>query len=584
VRHVLLKCLHLISAVEQILSYRAQQKLLMKHTYECLQSENTDSLFDELLTARTEEQRVELSSTLDLSTFEYYLFVFARFPTTIRTAPLRSPGVQTRAIWDPTNINSQQSPRNPVEALHSGGARVWIRGNPYFVLLQLYLEEMLPQAGTLKQDSGLFLRILIECWIERASVVRQRFDIASALTEPQNSYGLYAESPRLIPLTTVILLDDADCCWTPYTLQCVYLVCVHVLSSQKYRQACVMDDYVPLGSLTSDLQSKPFTNLDDVQEVALALQQPLFDMLRVILSRPEQLESLTVEMAIEIWLLWLQPWKAECNSSHKMSSYISDISRTSMISGQPAEPFKAEWRLHVIRNYHLYTTLAIIFLKGAAKLTSRNLHDRQLHLRQLKAMLLLYNSELRHVLQTAHVAMDRIADDTPIDETPRPLYFAHNEQRATEIAILTEHHDRLFPDKQTCPACATRFEDHTEVIDRLLAVLRNQRVTMAYIDDVRSQLALLFGGRARARRSWNQPLHWRYVQDFLKQLWWIVLDALAERGWLPEVPLELSGSTGRVCVPNKRSPARDSSGRLTQEVRSCCFTGAMKMTRVRCPG
>ena len=96
------------------------------------------------------------------------------------------------------------------------------------------------------------------------------------------------------------------------------------------------------------------------------LQQPLFDMLRTIFSRGDQFASQKPDMfalAVECWLLWLQPWKAR--ALYQFNYSLQRVDK----AGPPDFTYEeAKWYAYISANLHFYTTLLVCFLNAMSRM------------------------------------------------------------------------------------------------------------------------------------------------------------------------------------------------------------------------
>lgn len=69
-------------------------------------------------------------------------------------------------------------------------------------------------------------------------------------------------------------------------------------------------------------------------------------------------------MAIEIWLLILQPWNY-CNSP---SSFVSGYSSNSERINRNSRGLDAVWKVYIANHYHFYSTLFVYFIRMISKM------------------------------------------------------------------------------------------------------------------------------------------------------------------------------------------------------------------------
>lgn len=111
-----------------------------------------------------------MSVTLDV--IVYFLICFVRYPLTENVFP------SSRAVEGELPI---------IAALERGGHAEWSIGNPYLQLLSQYLHTYFPPHFPLTVDSTLFLRLMIDFWMDAHLIVR--YDFARV--------GMYRETLRM---------------------------------------------------------------------------------------------------------------------------------------------------------------------------------------------------------------------------------------------------------------------------------------------------------------------------------------------------------------------------------------------------
>jgi hypothetical protein len=99
--------------------------------------------------------------------------------------------------------------------------------------------------------------------------------------------------------------------------------------------------------------------------VSFSLQLPLFDMLRVLFHSTARdgrssmggagRNTQSLCLAIELWLLYIQPWSAPAIAAGAGSH-----------RSQEKRLFAEKWRPYVVLNLHFYTTLLACFLRMMA--------------------------------------------------------------------------------------------------------------------------------------------------------------------------------------------------------------------------
>lgn len=218
------------------------------------------------------KDQTSTQQTLALSPVQYFLLLLLRYPTTdefVFSLPITESG-STQRLEHPIKINTL------------------LQTNCYFMLLSHYIMKLFPNFATessidtkasLSEDGEWFLRLAALFWVDMALVVRQdreefvfqRYGDVMSVTAAQQ---LVTQQPPNTPLSPVTLLDDNPPLHPTPALQCVYLLLNHFLSDSKLDSVC--------RSLAEC--STPRQHLPPALRI---LQQPLFDMLRLNLSRSD---------------------------------------------------------------------------------------------------------------------------------------------------------------------------------------------------------------------------------------------------------------------------------------------------------
>jgi len=279
-----------------------------------------------------------------------------------------------------------------VDWLHASGVRGWVRGDPFMVLLLDLLHFFLPwdpPASPLgpvlvRGDSELFLLILVAHWCDR-NVILRKAHLLSTFSAPTYRRPAFVNGDLLEPMEYRP--------WNQYTLQCVYVLLAHVLGAPQYRHWSATASAVAAGSLAGGFGGG--IEVDDAERQAvLMLEQPLFDMLVTALT-------------VEVWLLWLQPWRAAQVYMHHHSSVMeafSDFSQDALPmnvlrSLGHHDHFTSDWRAHVAANYHFYTSLSLLVMDVIASLELSATADAE-----LSAILLHYLDATLQLLNNPHVS------------------------------------------------------------------------------------------------------------------------------------------------------------------------------------
>lgn len=160
-----------------------------------------------------------------------------------------------------------------IKILSVYGYSGWFKGNPYLALLNHYLEYFLPvvpplenqhmSSQSLAPDSvgNLFLRLLIDFWIDTSCLIRSPTERSlQHVARVTTDHHLHMKQMSSLNCVNVYFLDSVQSPLpTRQTIQCIYVVVVHLLAETSPRNP------VPTS-------------------IAL-LQQPIFDLLRTLFAR-----------------------------------------------------------------------------------------------------------------------------------------------------------------------------------------------------------------------------------------------------------------------------------------------------------
>lgn len=341
-----------------------------------------------LIAGRKREQGAEDELYISLHAFDYFMICLMRHPLNERA-------------FIPKN-SSNYDYFNVITTLQSSGERGWYPGNPYLELLDGYIQEFIPSKYTNSRTPGGaavkakqftdgtselyvvnrgFLRLVCEFWIDQASIVKsnyhdldlykelfnatsdaaerntipdkidklQRFDKLKDAEKGKVLGSFYSPDHEKLPL---LIPGDINR-WNVPVLQCIYIVLLRVLT------ALNLDDDYDTSLFALFENSKALTSISPAKKdsdealrnsvLTLEVLGPaLYDMLRCIFSSANKHSSALFSLGVEIWLLYLQPWKA----------------------GRKSEKIdRAKWKLYIANNIHFYTTLFACYVRGISTVT-----------------------------------------------------------------------------------------------------------------------------------------------------------------------------------------------------------------------
>ena len=302
---------------------------------------NSIWVFRRFIENRIIEVRDLMAIKISASPSDFYYINFIRYPTAVDS------------LYPPQHFRDGDFNRRPdvLTALKKRGEKEWIRESPYLDVLDAYLDTFYGERNRSARNenaksTGLaFLRLCCEFWMDVRPVIRS-----------------YSGSHQ-VPETTQLDLVDENWMYREFAgckescLQCIYLM-VKRLSSVRDMHVMFLEAQEGLrnNAAVSDLHASGCIHLRRTrcQDACTAppfwqiVYQPLFDLLRYMLCRPiTNGDTKSFLFAVEIWLLWIQPWK---HSSDGSRTYVSK-----------------KWRPYVVANMHMYTTLHGIFMRSMSE-------------------------------------------------------------------------------------------------------------------------------------------------------------------------------------------------------------------------
>lgn len=310
----------------------------------------------------------------------------------------------------------------PIGFLNRSGIFGWIDGSPYLVLLHESLRDFVPhgasesgydypRSGDMKRTPGsasssssnrrgqsnmrtrgfrsgdslyekvrlsqageLFLRLMAEYWMDVATLIRRNHaDGVSFKAQLNKTVEYFTAGPKHPLPTDILALDASSMRWESSTMQCNYIVLLRMLSDPSLAdqyQAIVMENAAftesPLAHGGKTGMSGSRGNIIAAPPAISIIQQPLFDMLRTIFSKAQQFTGSDRDMyalAVEVWLLYLQPWKAP---SLAKGTPLARVEKTPELHGARYE--RDVWLPYIACNHHFYTTLLACFIQSIASM------------------------------------------------------------------------------------------------------------------------------------------------------------------------------------------------------------------------
>ena len=274
----------------------------------------------------------------------------------------------------------------------------------------------------------------------------------------------------------VLLLDTNDYAyWTIGSLQCIYLLVAKALGSpslcDEYRAAADIQE----AHYSSSLQAPAGGRGVSARATAASssrlghgvlpcacpssvemLQQPLFDMLRIVFSRGDstmQCSSLT--LAGEIWMAYIQPWRAQLTMSSGTSTHRS------------GDKFSEKWLPYVAANLHFYTTLFVSFIKCSSRLDYRTSDESgMMYYNLLESVVALFTDKgLRQAIDRLVTQWSTHSPGGNPPSARKPIYSSGEVIVDTSTSVgslmgvmLNQHH-ALFPDR------SVDLQEHAGIVD-----------------------------------------------------------------------------------------------------------------------
>jgi hypothetical protein len=255
----------------------------------------------------------------------------------------------------------------------------------------------------LSQAGELYLRLMADYWMDVATLVRRNHADGVSFKAQLNKTVEYFNSGSKHPLPTEILaLDTSSMRWESSTMQCNYLVLVRTLSDP-----CLADLFHAIVNENAAIAESPLGHsgsssakgASNNQQALLVscppalsiMQQPLFDMIRTIFNKAQQFTGSDRDMyalAVEVWLLYLQPWRAPALAR---GTPLDKIEKAPEMYGAAYD--RDTWLPYVASNLHFYTTLLACFMQSCSKVDLSVTEDSgMVHLLLLEKVLMAFDA------------------------------------------------------------------------------------------------------------------------------------------------------------------------------------------------
>jgi hypothetical protein len=342
------------------------------------------------------------------------------------------------------------------------GPLVWARSNMYFYLLNSYLELLFPQPSDenlalhLPEGSELFMALAVDFWLDNSRVIKRNVPlseeiklkgvVASAYSSASLPFRHHQHIDTYPSPLESLLIDDADISgrsWTVMSLKSSLFLVTWLVQDKSLLHHCKS---LPLvhhlrkpsssGALAQISSHGAQSSIKFYLPHSLRiLQSPLFENVKLIFIKGDVIDATKFYMAVEILLVYIQPWKAQDEAAYSL-----------------------KWRNYVISNFHFYTTLLVLLLRSFSRMNLSTMSNVQsngyIMMDLLERVLCVFTSDLNNLLDEILISTFLRLNNQPTSAAMTPLKTVANSSRADGLAALDEaeidaafaHHLDMFPD------------------------------------------------------------------------------------------------------------------------------------------
>ena len=361
-----------------------------------------------------------------------------------------------------------------LEVLRSSGIGNWINGSPYLIPLHKYLKYYFPhpnQGEFTSLEAEVFLRVAIDLILERNSIIHHNPN--SPLINGQSSYSsnsrrrshsrshmstnsLYYNTNStpssslvgsgrdqlrdLLQFTAAPTLLDVNLSTpslhvpTPLSIQTIYIIVHHLLTTSPSPSSAPLQ----------------------------ALSGPVFNFLKVVFSRAGDIPHPSFLMATELFILWIQPWKAHLIGSGKGRS-SSSSNRRNDEELMDHSPFHSSY--YILNSLHFYSTLVVLYVRAVGSSVSlrRSLGWLVLdHLDQILDLPLTSPLIQESIKKGQRISQLLLEEDIPTSS------LIDIESNWEEVEIVRSHHFEFYP---SIPVEFPHFEDHAKFFFKMKSII-----------------------------------------------------------------------------------------------------------------
>jgi len=564
--------------------------------------------------------------SLELTMLEYYLFLFVRFPLA---------NTSWESQW---NDHLARQRRSSNRLAPPFGQRV------HSYLFSSYLNYFLPQGrgydermlgvgvdcfdrcrtietvASLDRTSELFLRLLIEFWIEGPNVAPTTHDAIARYRRVSGGLSNSSSSQAVLQPSLSDSLELAKPFHQPFIspppqVQSGVLNFVrHLISDKSMRDSVqTVSGYVQRRQRDDRKGSPPdlvnensnatdsidnegnMSSQSDSNNIvpwclppALTATQPsLFNYIRLGLACGAIHDRSSIfYRALETWLVWLEPWNyvmkrravptrpgsgGATSGSRRAGEFLRNAAATvsyhhrvehypSYVQPKPTSPstFSAQWEAYVLANAHFYTVPLAIFLERARELDFSTNAEYPRSLALVQRVLRIYSKALVNVLNSA---LNQRAD-------------------VLSMSLFSRHKTNMGA---FCPPNTWKLTecqlDATNLLEEMFSQYQKRKAAMDFFDRMEAKLNAVFDGKIGTHEATLENIlsHVQYLVNLPLDYQVLPEEPRTPRGFglLYLLGLRTKDAAAKSVIL-ETVPERGPDGKLTDLGRQQIFTGQLK--------